>query len=316
MSVQFYDYSPRSADFKHDVIAGLARRPRAIPPKYFYDQTGSELFDRICEQPEYYPAQTEIGIYRRHAADIAECIGRGCVLVELGSGASEKIRPLLESLRPRQYLGVDISKAFLLEATNHLAEDYPWLEVRAVCADFTERLALPPQCADGPVAAFYPGSSIGNFEPRQAEELIRRVRRLVGKGGKFLIGVDLEKDRDILHRAYNDEAGVTAAFNLNLLNRMNAELGANINVDQFEHEAFYNEAAGRVEMHLVSTARQRFQIDGRQFSLSPGERIHTENSHKYSLPRFADLARGADFAVDKVWTDDKKFFSAQLLTAV
>lgn len=316
MEVRFYDYSPRSADFKHDVLAGLAKRPRAIPPKYFYDRAGSELFDKICEQPEYYPAQTEIGIYRQHAAAIARHIGRRCVLVELGSGASEKIRLLLESLRPRQYLGVDISKAFLLEATNNLAADYPWLEVHAVCADFSSQLTLPPRCADGPVVAFYPGSSIGNFEPEQAKALIRRVRRLLGKGGKFLIGVDLEKDHDILRRAYNDEAGVTAAFNLNLLNRMNAELGANINVDQFEHEAFYNEAAGRVEMHLVSMARQRFQIDAREFSFSPGERIHTENSHKYSLPGFAQLARCADFAVDKVWTDEKKFFSVQLLTAV
>ena len=312
-AVKFHNLSPQEQNFHDDVIKGLTDKPRKIPPKYFYDQRGSELFDQICEQPEYYPTRTEIDLLQYYAREIAERIGPDCVLVELGSGASEKARLLFDALKPAGYMGVDISKEFLLDATSKLATDYPWLEVHAVCADFSQVLEIPKHYEQQHVA-FYPGSSIGNFDHDEAVKFMEQVATMLGSGGKFLVGVDLKKDEAILNAAYNDAAGVTAAFNLNLLERMKSELGAQIEDGAFAHQAFYNESDGRIEMHLVCTRNTRLVIDNKPFAFHLGDSIHTENSYKYTLDEFQKLADRAGFDVEEVWTDRKQFFSLQLLS--
>jgi len=314
--VEFHDYSAASSDFLNEVLSGLSNIPKAIPAKYLYDQRGAELFNKICELPEYYPTRTETGIFRDNADDIAEHMGEKNIFVELGSGNSEKARILLESFRPSQYLGVDISKEFLLEATQNLADDYPWLQVHAVCADFSRQLRLPAHCISSSIVAFYLGSSIGNFHPDEAVAFMQQIHKLIGIGNQLLIGVDLKKDEQFLHAAYNDKAGVTAAFNLNLLHRMNRELDADIDVEKFQHEAFYNPSRGRIEMHLVSITNQVLKIGKRKFSLALGDSIHTESSYKYSLQEFGQLAEQSGFRIQKVWTDENNYFSTQLLIAI
>lgn len=312
--VQFHDYAPRQSDFLEAVKRGLAGQPKCIAPKFFYDQRGSELFDAICQTPEYYQTRTEVSILQDNARQIAELIGPDCVLVELGSGASEKVRLLFEALEPASYLGIDISKDFLLLSTERLARDYPWLEVHAVCADFSHHLKLPEHFRSEQMVAFFPGSSIGNFEPEQAERFLRQVSAAVGVSGKLLIGVDLKKDRNILENAYNDAAGITAQFNLNLLTRMQKELGALVDTSMFTHRSIYNEEYGRIEMYLVSQCKQWIEIDGVKYEFDRAETIHTENSYKYTLTEFADISNEAGFTVEQVWTDKKEFFSVQLLT--
>lgn len=314
--VNFYDYEPEQSDFCKDVITGLAARRKSIPPKYFYDKRGSELFDEICKQPEYYPTRTEISILQNNAAQIANMIGPDCVLIELGSGASEKVRLLFAALAPVRYLGIDISKDFLLNATRRLARDYPELDVHALCADFTDRLVLPEQCHSEKLVAFFPDSSIGNFEPDQAVVFLKRVADMVGKGGKLLIGVDLKKDRAILDNAYNDAAGITADFNLNLLARMQNELDTDLKAAAFSHKAFYNEQLGRIEMHLVSKVKQTIQLYNQTITIDCNETIHTENSYKYHKEEFARLAQQAGFRVSHVWTDAEQLFSVQLCEVV
>lgn len=313
-AIQFHDYAPEQEDFLDEVIEGLSQKPKKISPKFFYDKRGSELFDQICNQPEYYPTKTEISILKNHAENIAKHIDPECVIVELGSGASEKVRVLLESIRPAGYMGIDISKEFLIEATQRLADDYPWVDVHAVCTDFSQQLELPDHFNNRQKLAFFPGSSIGNFEPDDAVALLIRVAKAVGEGGKLLVGVDLKKDRAILNAAYNDNAGVTQNFNLNLLQRMQDELDAELDLDAFSHRAFYNEQKGRVEMHLVSEREQKIEIDGDEFVFSRNESIHTESSHKYHVEEFAELANKAGFEVENVWTDQARLFSVQLLT--
>ncbi len=312
-SVCFHDYAPEQGDFLSDVMQGFSNQQKSISPKYFYDQRGSELFDEICRQPEYYPTRTEISILQSNAEDIARLIGPDCVLIELGSGVSEKIRLLFDVLSPASYLGVDISKDFLLLSTKRLARDYPELEVHAVCADFCHQLELPAQCQSDRLVAFFPGSSIGNFEPDDAVRFLKEVATMVGRGGKLLIGVDLKKDSDILNSAYNDAAGVTADFNLNILQRMQQELDVNIDMSSFNHRAFYNEELGRVEMHLVSQCEQVVVVEGEEIPLIANETIHTENSYKYHLGEFADLSALAGFRVEQIWTDAQKLFSVQCL---
>jgi dimethylhistidine N-methyltransferase len=312
-NVCYHDFSPRENDFHGDVLKGLSHKPRMIPPKYFYDKRGSELFDQICQQPEYYPTRTETGLLEYYAAEIAEHIGPGCIMVELGSGASEKARLLFDALKPAGYMGVDISEEFLLESTKQLAREYPWLEVHAVCADFSSTLRIPEHY-DQLHVAFYPGSRSGNFDPDDAVTFMEQVAGVVGSDGKFLIGVDLKKDEAILNAAYNDAAGITALFNLNLLERMKNELGAEFEPGAFAHQAFYNEADGRIEMHLVSTRNTRLIVDNKPFVFHLGDSIHTENSYKYSLEEFRSLAHRAGFEVEKVWTDRKQYFSLQLLS--
>lgn len=314
--VSFHDYEPVQGSFLQDVTDGFKLKQKAISPKYFYDQRGSELFDQICQQPEYYPTRTEIGILQANAADIANFIGPDCVLIELGSGASEKIRCLFDALTPASYLGIDISKEFLLLSTRRLARDYPDLEVHAICADLTQQITLPEQCNTDRLVAFYPGSSIGNFDPGDAIQLLRDVASMVGQGGRFLIGVDLKKDASILNAAYNDAQGLTEQFNLNLLSRMREDLSIDIDQSAFRHHAYYNEEKGRIEMHLVSQCSQQVTIDGRLFCFETGESLHTENSYKYHLDEFDNMATEAGFAVEQVWTDEQKYFSVQCLRVV
>jgi dimethylhistidine N-methyltransferase len=312
-NVCFHDFEPEQSDFLNDVIQGLSQPQKTLLPKYFYDQRGSELFDEICQQPEYYATRTEISILQNNANDIARLIGPDCVLIELGSGVSKKIRCLFDALSPASYLGIDISKDFLLLSTKRLARDYPDLEVHAVCADFTQKIELPEQCRSDRLVAFFPGSSIGNFEPDDAITLLKDVASMVGKGGKMLIGVDLKKDHAVLNAAYNDANGITANFNLNLLQRMREELQVDIDASQFDHHAFYNNEKGRIEMHLVSQCDQEIIVGCETFQLTRNEKLHTENSYKYNLRDFKAIAEKAGFQVEQVWLDPKELFSVQCL---
>lgn len=312
-AIKFYDAHPGTHDLKREVISGLTHTPKTIPPKFFYDRRGSELFDAICELPEYYQTRTEMDILRNCTAELVNHIGPDCLLVELGSGASKKVRLLLEQLRPSSYLGIDISKEFLLSSTQTLASDYPWLDVRAACVDFSRTLDIPHCKTFEHKVAFFPGSSIGNFDPEDAIDLLQRIAQMMNMNGYLLIGVDLKKDILTLNSAYNDAAGVTAEFNMNLLARIRDELDSNIDPGAFSHHAFYNPDQGRIEMHLVSTQHQQIRIDDHVFELSAGESIHTENSYKFTIEEFAELASAAGFIQQQVWTDEADLFSVQLL---
>ncbi len=314
--VRFYDEQPPPTTLRDEVLQGLAARPKRLAPKFFYDERGSRLFDAICELPEYYPTRTEMAILESCAGEVARLAGPDCSLIELGSGASKKIRLLLEALRPRQYLGIDISRAFLLESVQLLARDHPWLEVHAACADFTQDQDLPDCPGSGRKLVFFPGSTIGNFEPRDALAFLQRVRRSIQPDGALLIGVDLKKDPQILHDAYNDSQGVTAAFNLNLLERLRAELDAELAPENFRHRAFYNAARGRIEMHLVSRRAQEIRVLGKRFRFEAGESIHTESSYKYSVEEFHALAHRAGLQPRQVWLDSAHLFSVHYLGVI
>jgi dimethylhistidine N-methyltransferase len=316
--VAFYDYHPEAADFHAEALAGLRREPKSLSPKFFYDKRGSELFDRICELDEYYPTRTETAILDRYAGEIAALLGENCVLIEYGSGSSRKIRLLLDELGGRlTYIAIDISKQHLLESAKELSESYPELEVIAVCADYTKpfELPAPKRHASGKRVVFFPGSTIGNFSPLEARRFLQTTARQVGPGGSLLIGVDLKKDSESLHAAYNDSLGVTAAFNKNLLRRMNVELGADFDLASFRHQAFYNSEAGRIEMHLESLKDQRVRVNGTFIAFRGGETIHTENSYKFHVEEFQGLAAAAGFRPVRVWTDRQRLFSVQYLTA-
>jgi dimethylhistidine N-methyltransferase len=292
------------------VIAGLSRPQKALPPKYFYDDTGSRLFERICRLPEYYLTRAELALTRLHIASIARFAGKRCELIEYGSGESLKTRLLIRALRPAVYLPVDISEAALRGAKERLSREFPWLEIVPVNGDFSRPVRLPrPRAAR---VVYFPGSTIGNLTPEEAHGFLSMTR---GQASRMLVGVDLRKDANVLHAAYNDSRGVTAAFNLNLLARINRELGANFNLKRFAHYAFYNAAAGRIEMHLVSLKKQTVVIAGHRFAFEPGESIHTENSYKYSADGFRALAAQAGFSVDKTWTDRRELFAVHALRA-
>ncbi len=313
----FIDNHPPTGDFRADVLAGLTAQPKRLAPKYFYDKAGSELFDRITDLPEYYPTRTEIGILERNAARIAELAGESPLLIEYGSGSSRKIRILLDALRGRdvRYVAIDISREHLLESTEALADALPGVAVYAVCADYSNPYPLPPEALDGAGrrVAFFPGSTIGNFSPAESVSFLRNTARTLGPGGALLIGADLHKDARVLEAAYDDAAGVTARFNLNLLTRINRELGADFNLDGFEHRALYNQAARRIEMHLVSKRRQQVLLGDVVLAFEPGETIHTESSHKYTVEGFRELAREAGFEPGEVWTDAADLFSLHWL---
>jgi len=315
-TVHFYDFHPALADFKAEVLHGLSQPQKKLAPKFFYDLNGSQLFDQITELPEYYPTRTEISILEEHGKAMIELLGQDCLLLELGSGSSKKIRVLLDALQPAAYMPLDISKQHLLDSAHSLASDYPHIEVHAACADYSADFSLPYCPQHLPRAAFFPGSSIGNFEPQDALKLLKRVHTLLETGGTLLIGVDLKKDPSCLHAAYNDAQGVTAAFNLNLLYRINRELDGNFAVDNFIHYAFYNPHKGRVEMHLFSRCEQEVQVAGKTFEFAQGESIHTENSHKFSIREFQALALQAGFSSQQVWTDTKQLFSVHCLQAM
>lgn len=309
------DLAPRTSSLLVEVLAGLGERQKRLPPKLFYDARGAELFNRICGTQAYYPTRTERTILARHAEDIARQVGAGAVVVEPGAGDMRKIRILLPVLRPRAYVPIDISLDQLMEEADSLAREHRWLEVIAVSADFHARelnglVALPA----GRRVVFFPGSTIGNFEPADALDFLRRARALAGAEGAALIGVDLHKPTSILDRAYNDPEGYTAQFNLNVLARINREMGADFDLGAFAHRAFYNEPCGRIEMHLVCARRCVVTIAGRRFDFQPGETIHTENSYKYAPQTFAQMARAAGFPGVRRWSDSAGWFGVFLLS--
>lgn len=306
--------SAERAAFLRDVWTGLGGSPKAIPPKYFYDSEGSRLFDRICALEEYYPTRTETGILAENAAEIAALIGEGSVLVELGAGSTVKVRHLLDAAPGlAAFVPIDISGAHLMAASRALGADYPALDVIPLVADFAAPINLAAVAPAGRRVGFFPGSTIGNFTPDEATLFLRRLAATLGRGGGLVIGVDRKKPAAVLHAAYNDAHGVTAAFNLNLLQRINRELDGDFALEGFHHEAFYDPAKGRIEMHLVSRRRQTVRIAGRAFPFGAGETIHTENSYKYDPGEFAALAEGAGWRIERSWSDRENLFSVHYL---
>ncbi len=314
-SFQLYDFAPEQATFRKEVLQGLQKAQKELPSKYFYDERGSQLFEQICELDEYYPTRTELAIMQRAMPEIVELLGPACLLVEYGSGSSQKTRQLLDALpEPAGYVPIDISKEYLAFSAQSLMTTYPGLEVLPVCADYTSTFTIPTPTK--PVACqigYYPGSTIGNFDPIPAQQFLKRIAALCGG---LLIGVDLKKDYNILHHAYNDKQGVTAQFNLNLLIRINRELEANFALDCFTHYACYNPGNNRIEMHLVSLREQVVRIGDVEIGFKRGESIWTESSYKYTLDEFARLASSAGFAVKHVWIDEQNLFSVQYLATL
>jgi dimethylhistidine N-methyltransferase len=305
---------PVTTQFATDVIAGLTATPKRLSPKYFYDSAGSELFERITELPEYYPTRTELGIFKAQAGEIAALIPPGAALIEFGSGSSTKTRIILSAAdKLGAYVPVDISGQFLKQQATELRREYPGLQVLPVAADFTQPFELPAAARAMPRVGFFPGSTIGNFEPHEAAAFLRHAGSILGTGAIFIVGVDLVKDTQVLQKAYNDSQGVTAKFNLNLLARINRELGAKLNLACFEHHAFFNRERSRIEMHLASLKRQRLRICGECIDFRAGETIHTESSYKYSVESFGALARGAGWTPVAVWTDPDNYFSVHAL---
>jgi dimethylhistidine N-methyltransferase len=300
-------------EFLKDVLNGLSKAQKKLEPKYFYDAHGSALFDQICTLEEYYPTRTELGLLSDQANEIADLI-EGQHLIEFGSGSSVKIRILLDATEQlASYVPVDISREHLLGAAEAIASDYPDLNVLPVCADFTQAFDLPSAVASGERAGFFPGSTIGNFSKDQAKQFLTMAATMLGTGGGLVIGVDLKKDPDVLRAAYNDRQGVTAAFNLNLLTRINRELNGTFDLDAFKHDARYVESEGRVEMHLVSLTDQVVSVNGYSFKFAKDETIHTENSHKYNIDEFHDIGRETGFSADRTWTDADNLFSIHYL---
>lgn len=312
-NIVFEDQHPGFANDKAMILQSLGSLPRRLDPKYFYDRHGSALFQAITQTPEYYPTRTEHRILKDNAAEIAEYCGQQAILIEPGSGACEKVRLLLDDLRPASYVPLDISAEFLRHSSEQLACEYPWLHIHAICADFSHDWSLPDTLGSEKRVVFYPGSTIGNLEPGDALHFLKDMRDWAGEGGGILIGVDLHKDSDILNAAYNDSEGLTEAFNLNILEHVNQIADANFDRDNFLHRAFYNERLQRIEMHLESLRRHRIRIGDKSFVLEPGETIHTENSYKYSSHSFRVLAQKADLDLQHSWIDEGELFSVHYL---
>ncbi len=307
------DLKPATAISRSEVLDGLRATPKSIAPKFLYDDRGSALFEEITRLPEYYLTRTEIGILRRYAPDIANEVGPGHVLIEFGSGNSEKVRLLLDALHSAAYVPVDISGDWLERAAEQIRQDYPTLRVVPICADYSRPFMLPQTVAHaGSRTAFFPGSSIGNFDPDDAVRFLGHVADVVGAAGQLLIGIDLKKDPDVLERAYNDAQGVTAEFNLNLLNHLNEALDTDFDLSAYAHRARYNALKGCIEIHLVSLADQTVTIDGHRIRLRAGEAIHTENSYKYDIDEFDALAAEAGFTQRRAWRDPKGWFAVIL----
>ncbi len=308
----FHDFEPEQESFLSVVLNGLRKKQKSIPSKFFYDERGSRLFDQICELDEYYPTRTELQILKDHAREISAVLGNRAHLIEFGSGSSTKIRTLLDAMeQPLSYVPMDISRDHLLIAAKRLASSFPDLPVIAICADYTSDFPFP-NLGEGRKTGFFPGSTIGNFTPREATEFLKKARNLLDGGG-MLIGVDLLKDEKILHAAYNDRQGITADFNLNLLKRCNQELEAGFDMSKFEHKAFLNREKNRIEMQLLSLCDQIVSIGGERITFQEGETIHTENSYKYSIDSFQALAEEAGFIPQAVWTDSASLFSVHYL---
>ncbi|HUW39319.1 MAG TPA: L-histidine N(alpha)-methyltransferase [Rhodocyclaceae bacterium] len=302
------DHTPAA----EEIVAGLLRPAAAISPKYFYDVRGSELFEAITELPEYYPTRTEREIMATHADAIAAKIGAGGTVIELGAGNCEKARELCASLRPARFVAVDIAAEFLRGAVERMRSTFPWLDVRAVAADLSAEIALPADLPRERRLVFYPGSSIGNFDPSQALDLLARIRHLLDQDGGLLIGVDLEKDAAVLESAYDDVVGVTAAFNRNVLDHVNRLLGSDFDAAQWRHHAFYNAEESRIEMHLEAATALRVAWPGGERFFARGERIHTENSYKYRIGSFIELLNRAGFRHAETWTDERRWFAVIL----
>ena len=303
------------ATFRADVLTGLARAQKQLPAKYFYDEQGSHLFDRITDLEEYYPTRTERAILKRHASAMAERCGPDVLLIEPGAGSLVKVRHLLDHLvRPAGFIPVDVSGEHLHRAARHLALEYPGLMIRPVTADFTRPYSIPSIRASRRVI-FFPGSTLGNFEPPEADTLLRQMARQVGSGGGVLLGIDLQKDTATLEAAYDDAQGVTAAFNLNLLTRINRELDGDFDLNAFTHRALFNQEHSRIEMHLVSRSAQRVRVGDQVFHFRKGESIHTENSYKYNLAELRTRAARWNLRIEQTWTDERGYFALLYLVA-
>jgi len=314
----YLDFAPREESFRDVAVAGLTRHRKAIPCRFLYDARGSELFERICDLPEYYVTRAETALLAERAGEIAARIGPRARLIEFGSGASTKVRLLLSALdQPSSYVPIDISGSMLHQAASAIAADFPALAVIAVCADYMEPLRLPPLVAAtrNRRVGFFPGSTIGNLTPEEAVAFLRGCRELLGPGGAMVVGADLKKDPATLHAAYNDAAGVTAQFTLNILARMNRELGADFNLRRFAHEALYNPDAGRIEIYIRSLMDQLVTISGRRIAFTAGERIHVEYSYKFTIDEFRRLATRARFKPLDCWTDAENRFGVHYLVA-
>lgn len=312
--VVFHNQHPTTDDSRSELLSGLQGQNKTVNPKFFYDSRGSALFEQITALREYYPTRTEQRIYRKYGHNMAQLCGQDCVLIEPGSGNCEKVRLLLDALKPSAYIPLDISADFLQDAAVALGRDYPWLAIHAICADFSQQWEMPGQLGQGKRIVFYPGSTIGNLEPQAAQSFLAGLHPHIGSDGGVLVGVDLHKDSEVLSRAYNDEQGITAAFNLNLLRNVNQLLDAKFDLANFTHHAFYNEQHQRIEMHLVSTERQSITANGTKIDFAAGESIHTENSYKYTVEGFAQLAAQAGYTSVAHWLDEDSLFSVHYLS--
>ncbi len=315
MNFHFHDYQPTLEDLHSAVVNGLKQSPKQLHPKFFYDEEGSRIFDQICNQPEYYVPDVERHIFETYVDEMLACLGQDCCIIEPGAGSCKKIRFILDRMQPAMYVPMDISAEHLSLSAQKLAEDYSHLLIHAVCVDHAKAFELPAQIPSHKRVFFYPGSSLGNFHPDEAIRFLQDLREKAGEDGSLLLGMDTKKPEDVLNRAYNDAAGVTAAFNLNLLKRIQTELDAEIDVDGFYHHAFYNAAQGRIEMHLFSHKEQTLRVNGDTFHFKAGESIHTENSYKYTADEFRALAWEAGWQGKKVWQDGRKYFSVHFLKA-
>ena len=311
---RFRDFSVEQQAFLDDVVEGLRAAHKSLPCKYFYDQEGSRLFDAICELEEYYPTRTELGLLQHHGSDIAALAGEGIELIELGCGSLQKIRVLLSAMTQLEhFVPIDISREHLLASAQKLSEDFPSLTISPLCADYTQPLQLDNPQGVHKRVGFFPGSTIGNFTREEAVDFLQIIAGILGAGGELIIGVDLKKEHDVLHAAYNDSQGITADFNLNILRRINRELGGQFDVSAFRHRAEYSDGPGRIEMHLESLKDQTVTLGDETFSFLKGEQIHTENSHKYSIEEFVSLARQAGFELMECWRDENDLFSVHYL---
>lgn len=320
-NVLFKHHQIEKNDDANELLQSLLKKQKTINPKYFYDTVGSELFEAITTQPEYYPTRTEKSILRDNAQEIAQYCGRNVVLLEPGSGNSEKIRLLLDALNPKSYVPMDIAAEFLARSANQLGADYPWLDIHAICSDFSKSAAIPADIPLGKRIIFYPGSTLGNMTPELAIIYLTQLRQWIAAShskeqGGILIGVDLHKSSRSLNAAYNDKQGITANFNLNILNNVNQLAHGNFDVDKFNHLAFYNEQLQRIEMHLVSNIDHIVRINNHSLTFAKGESIHTENSYKYTIDRFNALVKKAHLTVEKTWLDKASLFSVHYLSPI
>ena len=311
--VVFRNEHPDLSHSREEILAGLQTTQKTVNPKWFYDEYGSQLFDQITRLPEYYPTRTEVAILTENREQISARCGHGCLFIEPGSGSSEKVRILLDTLQPAAYVPMDISADFLQSAALELGGEYPWLDIYAVCADFNQGWSFLDALPAGKRVVFYPGSTIGNLEPKLAAEFLVRVRDMMGENGGALVGVDTHKSTDRLNAAYNDSQGVTAKFNLNVLRRLNEVMNAEFEEDSFRHHAFYNTEVRRIEMHLVSEREQSVRCNGGTVEFALGETLHTESSYKYTPQSFAALVEAAGLKLAQSWMDADELFSVHYL---